>query len=203
MEQKKPDPPQPASKASTSTLASRPAVPSRNESLLPPHYRPSITEVPVTPGITRGTYDSDFNAAGDASIIPDYFSQKVSDHAIAASPAPVRPVYSSQHSFNSLIAAGASESTEFLRRLNTAVMGDHRESISDIRKSSPNLGLSGNIISATFNIPHSLKYHKGTDWVSLAPYHLSCLEVQDQITMTSNRRTCSPLQSCQDSEWWG
>lgn len=163
MEQKKPDPPQPASQASTSksTLAPhRPAVPSRNESLLPPHYRPSITEVPVTPGITREAYE-------DGSVHPDYFSQKVSDHAIAASPAPVRPAYSSQHSFNSLIAAGASESTEFLRRLNTAVMGDHRESISDIRKSSPSLGLSGNIISATFNIPHSLKYHKGTDWVSL------------------------------------
>lgn len=176
MEQQKPDP-QPASQASTSksTLAPpRPAVPSRNESLLPPHYRPSITEVPVTPGITREAYDSDFNAVGDGSDNPDYFSQRVSDHAIAASPAPVRPVYSSQHSFNSLIAAGASESTEFLRRLNTAVMGDHRESISDIRKSSPSLGLSGNIISATFNIPHSLKYHKGTDWVSLTVPRPAC-----------------------------
>ena len=173
MEQKKADP-QPASQASTSTVASRPAVPSRNESSLPPHYRPSITEVPVTPGITREAYEPDFLAAGDGSVDPDYFAQGVSDHAIAASPAPVRPVYSPQDSFNSLIAAGASESTEFLRRLNKAVMGDHRESISDIQKSSPSLGLSGNIISATFNIPHSLKYHKGTDWVSFMVLSPAC-----------------------------
>ncbi|KAL5598550.1 hypothetical protein BROUX41_003520 [Berkeleyomyces rouxiae] len=45
-----------------------------------------------------------------------------------------------------------------------------RESLSTIRAANPSLSLSGNIISATFNIPHSLKYHsKGDgDW-ELAP----------------------------------
>ena len=190
MEQKKSDSPRDAE---------RPAALSRIDSSLPPHYRPSITNVPVTPGITRETYDSEWNrAAGEGSVDPDYFSQRVSDHAIAASPDPVRPGYSAQHSFNSLIAAGAAESTEFLRRLNRAVMGDHRESISDIRKSSPNLGLSGNIISATFNIPHSLKYHKGADWVSHGPQH-SC----PRPTMASGRKACRPLSRRQESEWWG
>ncbi|ERS95413.1 trehalose-phosphatase [Sporothrix schenckii ATCC 58251] len=44
-------------------------------------------------------------------------------------------------------------------------MAARRESLTDIRASNPDLALSGNIISATFNIPHSLDYHKGADWV--------------------------------------
>ncbi|KOS23365.1 Trehalose-phosphatase [Escovopsis weberi] len=39
-----------------------------------------------------------------------------------------------------------------------------RESLSDIRSSHPELALSGNIISATFTIPHALTYQKGGDW---------------------------------------
>jgi trehalose 6-phosphate synthase/phosphatase len=40
-----------------------------------------------------------------------------------------------------------------------------RESLSDIRAANPDLALSGNIISATFNTPHSFVYRKGGDWV--------------------------------------
>lgn len=40
-----------------------------------------------------------------------------------------------------------------------------RESLSEIRAANPDLALSGNIISATFNTPHSFKYRKGGDWV--------------------------------------
>ncbi|KYK62057.1 putative trehalose-6-phosphate synthase/trehalose phosphatase [Drechmeria coniospora] len=39
-----------------------------------------------------------------------------------------------------------------------------RESLSEIRAADPDLALTGNIISATFNIPHALTYHKGADW---------------------------------------
>ncbi|POR35315.1 Trehalose-phosphatase [Tolypocladium paradoxum] len=39
-----------------------------------------------------------------------------------------------------------------------------RESLTEIRAANPDLALSGNIISATFNIPHALTYHKGADW---------------------------------------
>lgn len=41
-----------------------------------------------------------------------------------------------------------------------------RESLSEIRASNPDLALTGNIISATFTIPHSFAYKKGGDWVS-------------------------------------
>jgi hypothetical protein len=41
-----------------------------------------------------------------------------------------------------------------------------RESLSDIRMANPDLSLSGNIISATFNLPHAVTYCKGGKWVS-------------------------------------
>ncbi|KAL6866381.1 hypothetical protein ACO1O0_002489 [Amphichorda felina] len=40
-----------------------------------------------------------------------------------------------------------------------------RESLSDIRAANPDLSLSGNIISATFNAPHAFTYHKGGQWL--------------------------------------
>ena len=43
----------------------------------------------------------------------------------------------------------------------------------DPRAANPSLGLSGGVISATFCIPHSLKYRKGQDWVEQTPY-LDC-----------------------------
>ncbi len=59
--------------------------------------------------------------------------------------------------------------TIFLRRMSLAAMVGRRESLSEIRDSNPDLALSGDIISATFNIPHSLKYRKGGDWGPLNP----------------------------------
>lgn len=41
-----------------------------------------------------------------------------------------------------------------------------RESLSEVRAANSELALTGNIISATFNIPHEFTYHKGGDWVS-------------------------------------
>lgn len=41
-----------------------------------------------------------------------------------------------------------------------------RESLSEIRALNPDLALSGNIISATFNIPHAFTYRKSGSWVS-------------------------------------
>lgn len=39
------------------------------------------------------------------------------------------------------------------------------ESLSDIRAANPDLHLSGNIISATFNAPHAFTYRKNGQWV--------------------------------------
>ena len=47
----------------------------------------------------------------------------------------------------------------------TALAMGRRESLSEIRAANPDLSLSGNIISATFNIPHAFTYRKGGQWV--------------------------------------
>lgn len=144
----------------------RPTVPDRAESTLPPHLRPSVIAVPVTPGITREAYESEASdkEAPRGSGTSDYFSRHDIDHAIAASPAPGSTNREGQ-SFQNKVVTGAQEGKDFLRRLSIAVMGAQGESMSDIRAMSPDLSLTGNIISATFNIPHSLRYHKGAAWV--------------------------------------
>lgn len=117
----------------------------------------------MTPDISHDTWDSGPSGAPSSG----YFSQSDVDHAIAASPAPHTTDQPGQ-SFQSQLATGAEEGKNFLRRVSVAAMGggtSRRESMTDIRAISPDLALTGNIISATFNIPHSLKYRKGSDWV--------------------------------------
>lgn len=102
----------------------------------------------VTPGIQPSTYqDSSLQLQPDDldnRASPSYFSR--SDPKIP----PRRPL-----GVDGLLQ----------RRVTTTNMG-RRESLSEIRASHPDLALSGNIISATFNIPHAFTYRKGGDWVS-------------------------------------
>lgn len=176
----------------------RPAVPDRAESTPPPHLRPSVIAVPVTPGITREAYESEASdkEGPGGSEAHDYFSfsRHDIDHAIAASPAPGLTNREGQ-SFQNKVVIGAQEGKDFLRRLSIAVMGAQGESMSDIRAMSPDLSLTGNIISATFNIPHSLRYHKGADWVCAS----FCLFV-----------ACTSILRCNNKSgryrvlaWWG
>ncbi|KAK4664670.1 uncharacterized protein QC763_507260 [Podospora pseudopauciseta] len=147
-------------------LPHRPQVPLRNDSFLPPHLRSSVTAVPVTPDITQETYESDNSnnsSGGQGPSRGDYFSRRVLDHAIAASPAPDSTNREGQ-SFHNKVTVGAQEGKNWMNRLTEATMAGRRESMSEFREISPDLALSGNIISATFNIPHSLKYRKGSDW---------------------------------------
>jgi trehalose 6-phosphate synthase/phosphatase len=154
--------------------APRPVVPLRAETNIPPHLDHTVTDVPVTPGIDREAYESQNSdkadgAAGAGQLEPSFFSRHSVDHAIAASPAADITSHEGQ-SFQNKIDTGAQEGSNFMRRLSAAVLHPQpttpsRESMSEIRGISPDLALTGNIISATFNLPHSLKYHKGADWV--------------------------------------
>jgi trehalose 6-phosphate synthase/phosphatase len=159
---------------------SQPDLPEHAESSIPLYRQPSVNEVPVTPDIT----ESNSNGEAGHKSEPGYFSRHDVDHALAASPGPNSTNREGQ-SFQNKIDTGAKEGSDFMRRLSIAVMGSPTdiasslapgpefstpspESMSDIRAISPDLSLTGNIISATFNIPHALKYRKGTDW-ELAP----------------------------------
>lgn len=102
----------------------------------------------VTPGIDPRAYISKQDTPLGAPITtgPSYFSK--ADTSI-----PPR-----RREYNSLLRRATTTNT-------TAAMA-RRESLSDIRAANPDLSLSGNIISATFNAPHAFTYHKGGQWVS-------------------------------------
>lgn len=107
----------------------------------------------VTPAIPSGRTDYNSQAAADA---PSYFSR--ADPLIPrADP-------------DELILPQSGGS-------NPAAAMARRESLSDIRASNPDLALTGNIISATFTIPHSFAYRKGGDWVSPMSQWLSVAEI--------------------------
>lgn len=136
------------------------------ESSLPPHYRQSVVNIPVTPGIGIRTYSSSTPEPtsaddGDASGGPSYFQFKPSKDVIA-SPDSVDDNMEATPSTPGN-AAGVS-GHDILRRMSKS--RSRGESIVNIRNEYPTLPLSGNVISATFSIPHSLKYRKGSDWVS-------------------------------------
>jgi trehalose 6-phosphate synthase/phosphatase len=117
-----------------------------------PGLHPSVTDIPVTPGIHLSTYASDSSGA----VAQSYFAhdvQKLRDQ-LAQSP--------------SEAAAGAKSGHDILRRM--SLSGHQRQvSLTDVdpRAANLSLSLSGSVISATFCIPHSLQYRKGRDWVSL------------------------------------
>jgi trehalose 6-phosphate synthase/phosphatase len=134
--------------------APRPGIGERSDTLLPPHVQSSITQVPVTPGINFDTYQPE-PTPGIGASTGGYFAQQ---RESTATPdlTDLSP---------SEVAANAKTTENLLQRMSLAAMG-RRQSLSQIRAAHPDLSLSGNIISANFNIPHSLKYNPGGDWVS-------------------------------------
>lgn len=127
----------------------RPPAPQRQESLHP-GLRPSVINVPVTPGIDPEAYTS---GSGGAQ---SYFAHNISKlrETMAQSP--------------SEAADGAKSGHEILRRMSLTGNPQRQDTLNDIdpRAANPSLSLSGSVISATFCIPHSLQYRKGSDWVS-------------------------------------
>jgi hypothetical protein len=97
-------------------------------------------------------------------------------------------------------AAGAITSDDIAKRSSLAAL-DSKESLSEMQSAYPGLALSGNIISATFNIPHSLRYHKGADWVSL--FHL--LNLPMAASPGAEPFLCAALHCSDDLlvGWWG
>lgn len=133
------------------TESPRPILPASQASIHP-GLHPSVTNVPVTPGIEAGEY-----ASGSSGVDEDsYFKRDIHRLRMAQSP--------------SEAASGAKTNQEILRRMSFGGTRGRRESLSDVdpRAAHPSLGLSGGLISATFCIPHSLRFRKGADWVNFS-----------------------------------
>lgn len=170
--------PTPASATAPESNPPNPSIPCENlperpvwsrtdtESSLPPHHRQSVVNIPVTPGIGLRTYSSSSPEPNDrdASGSPSYFQFKPSKDVIA-SPDSLDDNMAAASS-SAPDAAAPESGHDVLRRISQS--RGRGQSIAMIKNEFPTLPLSGNVISATFSIPHSLKYRKGSDWVSLS-----------------------------------
>lgn len=131
----------------------------RNKSSTPElaHERQANTRIPVTPGINLSTYRAQHSPAiNDEGNVPSYFTRNPAKQDR-------RPDLDTASSAKNVLQ-GAMTSQEVLRRMSLSIRG-RRESLSEIKNAAPDLSLSGNVISATFVTPHSIKYHKGGEWV--------------------------------------
>ncbi|KAI0595154.1 glycosyltransferase family 20-domain-containing protein [Biscogniauxia sp. FL1348] len=133
---------------------------------LPPHQRSSITHVPVTPGIHLSTYSSQSSPDSRGYESPSYFTKDPRQHDLASRTldSSLQLPDTAERTPSSLTDPTTREMAghDVLRRM--SLSRGRRESISDIKAAAPDLALSGNIISATFTTPHSLKYHKNGEW---------------------------------------
>ncbi|TVY42817.1 Trehalose-phosphatase [Lachnellula subtilissima] len=125
-------------------------LPDRQESIHPA-LDPSRTNVPVTPGFLPSEHDTE---GSDHPSETSYFAHDINKvrSAIAQSP--------------TAAASGAKSNQDLLRRISLTSGLGRQDSLIDMdpRAANPSLSLSGGIISATFCIPHTLKYRKGADW---------------------------------------
>ncbi|KAF2495215.1 hypothetical protein BU16DRAFT_527089 [Lophium mytilinum] len=131
-----------------------------------PALHPSITSVPVTPGVHLAGHSAyiEPGQAGESTQLPfdenatpgprwnanSYFAPK-------DGPRPDSPTEA---------AAGARSGEDLLRRL--SLIGDTvgKPDLADVdpRAAHPGLNLSGGVISATFCVPYQIGYSPGHDW---------------------------------------
>ncbi|CAO2654165.1 Nn.00g108980.m01.CDS01 [Neocucurbitaria sp. VM-36] len=133
-----------------------------------PALHPSITNVPVTPGVhltgksayfeeseaeknNQLPFDPETATPGPSWSANSYFADQQRAES-AASPAQV--------------AAGARTGEELLRRLSVGTDSATKKDLADVdpRTAHPGLSLSGRIISATFAVPYSISHSPGNEW---------------------------------------
>lgn len=143
----------------------------RQHSINPAFWSSNI-EIPVTPGIHTEGQDA-------------YFDPQQQHHSTSPTERPFRPRAGTGSQWNANAfsgspertrrrtssaaeaAAGARDGEDLLRRLSMAGQRPKSQDPmeSDPKSAYPTLNLSGNIISATFAVPHSIGYTPGEDWV--------------------------------------
>ncbi|KAI0436789.1 trehalose-phosphatase [Xylaria telfairii] len=159
-------------------LSTNPAESSSEDSSpnLPPHKRTANINVPVTPDIHRATYQTPALQRSADTESQGYFTKDPRTHDRSGRPdlQHQAPDDTGAPSFLSDLIRGAMSGEEMLRRMSQAVVGGN-ESISDIKAVAPDLGLTGNIISATFTAPHTIKYHNNGEWELANRHGLSAL----------------------------
>ncbi|OCK84490.1 glycosyltransferase family 20 protein [Lepidopterella palustris CBS 459.81] len=146
--------------------ATRPAQVAREDSTHPALH-PSITSVPVTPGVHlsgHSAYIEPENSPQDAGL-PFDDSRTISGPQWSAN-SYFAPKDQARSSSPTEAAAGARTGEELLRRL--SLVGDptaKRDFVDlDPRAAHPGLNLSGGVISVTFCVPYHIGFSPGLDW---------------------------------------
>ena len=124
-----------------------------------PALDPSITTVPVTPGIS---------ADGGSSYVQAQRSSRRDEASHWNANSYFAPVHSDLQATPSSpteVAKGAKSGAELLRRLSLVDIANADEVDIDPRTAHPGLHLSGRVISANFNIPYNVGVRFGADWV--------------------------------------
>ena len=127
-----------------------------------PALHPSITSIPVTPGI-------DGVDGEDAVESPDIHTPTQENQSCGpqwnANSYFAPPVETKAPDSPAQFASGAKSPADLLRRL--SLIGGNKPAIPEVdpREAHPGLYLSGGIISATFCIPHSVGFKTGAEWV--------------------------------------
>lgn len=152
------------------SLPTRPGPQDRQPSTHPA-LLPSVTSVPVTPGVHDAGHSAYFQTDGDA----DSAHTELHFDPEQAPPGPywnANAYFSPQDDDNaatspSEVAAGARSGEELLRRLSLTGDPNKKPDLADVdpRAAHPSLNLSGGIISATFCVPYSVGYNPGVEWV--------------------------------------
>ncbi|KAM0719150.1 hypothetical protein Q7P37_005055 [Cladosporium fusiforme] len=117
--------------------------------------------IPVTPGI------QDWADVDRPYLRAEALANRLEAHAAQSAPNADGSDHNGRGSSSpSEAAAGARNPEDLLRRLSMNDSRPKAPSIEDIdpAKQHPGLGLTGNIISATFCVPYKAGYHPGADW---------------------------------------
>jgi trehalose 6-phosphate synthase/phosphatase len=133
-----------------------------------PALHPSITSVPVTPGV---------HLTGHSAYIEPRQGPQISKlpfNPNTATPGPqwnansyFPPKHEPRPESSTEVATGAKTGEELLRRLSLIgdTTGKHDLADVDPRAAHPALNLSGGVISVTFCVPYQFGFSPGLDWV--------------------------------------
>jgi trehalose 6-phosphate synthase/phosphatase len=130
-----------------------------------PALHPSITNVPVTPGVHLGGHSVYFESESDYNTELPFDPETVTPgpqwNANSYFPQEEKRAGSPTEA-----AAGATSKDELSRKMSVIPDPSFKQDLADVdpRAAHPELNLSGRVISATFAVPYSANYSKGKAW---------------------------------------
>lgn len=129
-----------------------------------PALHPSITSIPVTPGVSTSGRSNYFQTSAPPTADPDGPQWNVNSYFAPHGDSTV-PSSDNPPDSPSQAAAGARTGAELLRRFSLVDTTKPEAADTDPRALHPGLNLTGRLISATFCIPHAVTFRGRADWV--------------------------------------